>query len=249
MFSKRKERSGLSFERRRSRNGCKASNKEVINLSCNYKMSKEVTNSSNYATKGEHHRSRKSIERHGGRHPGRMSSSSNSESNDKSRIRTRRRKRRRMRARENQEGYDGFKSQKKQGHRKTKPKRKATRKVIWGSSESSWSGSHHQPSSSTAALPNLSQIIDYNGRPSTAGNFNLPWGNLDSPMDLSYIELEVHDIHAVDFEFLAQKNHERWLANLEKVQRCCEWYMHNFVGDLLVSWFSPEAFTIYFYLW
>jgi len=134
MFSKRKERSGWGFEKR-FRNGCKAS-KEVTNFSSNSKMSKDVTNSSNYASKGDHHRSRKSVGGNCGRHPGRRSPSSNSESNDKSRIRTRRRKRRRMRARENQEGNDGFKSQKKQGHRKTKPKRN-TRKVIWESSESS----------------------------------------------------------------------------------------------------------------
>jgi len=247
MFSKRKERPRWSFERRRPRTGSKAS-KEVTNLNSNAKVSKEVTNSNCNASKGEEHRSRKSYAG-GGRHPGRRSSSSNSETNDKSRIRTRRRKRRRMRARENQEANDGFKSQKKQGHRKSKPKRKGTTRVIAGCSESSWSGSYPQPSSNTCALQNLSQVIDHNSNASSTEYFNLPWGNLDLPMDLSHIEFEVNDKHAVDFELLAQKNHERWLANLEKVRGCCEWYVHKFVGDLLVSWLSTGAFTIYFYLY
>lgn len=128
-----------------------------------------------------------------------------------------------MRARENQEANSGLKSQKKQGHRKSKPKRKVTTtRMIMGSSESSWSGTHLLPSSNTSGLPNVSPMIDYNSSVSTTEYFNIPWGNLDLPMDLSHIEFEVKDKNAVDFELLARKNHERWLANLQKARGCCE---------------------------
>jgi len=204
MFSKRKERSGWSFERRKSQTGSKAS--------------KEVTYLSSNASKGEDHGARKSVGP-GGRHATRRNSSSNSETSDKSRIRTRRRKRRRMRARENQEANGGFK---KKGHRKSKPKRKVTARGIAGCSESSWSGSHPLPTSNTSGLSNLSQPTDCWSHDFPDEYFKLPYGNLNLPMDLSHIEFEVNDKHAVDFELLAQKNHERWLANLKKERGGCE---------------------------
>jgi len=44
---------------------------------------------------------------------------------------------------------------------------------------------------------------------------NLPWANLNVPMDLTFFEFAVTD-QGVDFDRQARENHLRWLANLEK---------------------------------
>jgi len=198
MFSKVKGLSGIVLERRRrAGNGSK--------------LTKKALSLRSEAPKDEKRRTRISGGVYG--QGGSSGSSSNSESTCRSRIRTRRRKRRRMRARENRE--------KKRGRRKRKPKKKvSTPKVIAGCSESSCSGSYHQLSSNTFALPHSSSVVEMNS--SLLDCFDFPWGNLDMPMDLSQIELEVNDNHGVDFELLAQKNHERWLLNLEKARGTSE---------------------------
>jgi len=43
----------------------------------------------------------------------------------------------------------------------------------------------------------------------------LPWVNLNVPMDLSLVELEIHD-EGFDFDLQCRNNHKRWLANLER---------------------------------
>jgi len=46
---------------------------------------------------------------------------------------------------------------------------------------------------------------------------HLPWANLEVPMDLSFVQLEINH-SGVDFDLQARKSHQRWLANLEKVR-------------------------------
>jgi len=46
---------------------------------------------------------------------------------------------------------------------------------------------------------------------------NLPWANLDLPMDLSLFELEINE-DGVDFDLEARENHKRWLANLQRAR-------------------------------
>jgi len=149
-------------------------------------------------------------------HSGCSSSSTNSESTDRSRIRTRRRKRRRMRARQKRKTEAGeFKSQ-NTGKRNRKTKIEgSTPMAILGSSETSCY-LNHQLSSNTVSPLHSSSIS------SQSENFDFPWGNLDMPMDLSQIEFEIIDNHGVDFELLATKNHQRWLANLEMAYGRCE---------------------------
>jgi len=128
-----------------------------------------------------------------------------------------------MRARQNRKSEAGaYNPQSKRGNGQTKAKREVlTPMVIVGGSETSCSGSYHQLSSNIFSSPHLSSIVD-NSSYSQIDNFDFPWGNLDMPMDLSQIEFEIKDKHEVDFELLAQKNHERWLANLEMADGRCE---------------------------
>jgi len=114
-----------------------------------------------------------------------------------------------MRARQKRKTEAGeFKSQNK-GKRKRKAKTEgSTSMAIVGGSEPSCY-LDHQLSSNTGSLMNSSSIS------SQSEKIDFPWGNLDMPMDLSWIEFEINDNHGVDFELLAIKNHQRWLANLE----------------------------------
>lgn len=175
---------------------------------------------------------RSSKKRNGGGEGGRKSSSSNSDNGSKSGIRTRRRRRRRMKARQMQEGYAEVRKSK--GHWRRKPRKSvSTTKESVGCSESSWSGSHLPMSSTT---PHSSNVTDtkhvptkvhyssnlfrdaYFSHVSKIDCFKLPWANLDVPMDLSHIKLEVKNRDGIDFELLAEKNHQRWCANLMKAQ-------------------------------
>jgi len=80
-------------------------------------------------------------------------------------------------------------------------------------------------SGSYSNLPSTGALTGYNQsskptdvrRITRVENDQLPWANLDMPMDLSFIRLEV-DQCGVDFDLQARKNHQRWLANLEKVR-------------------------------
>jgi len=222
MFSKRKGRSGRGFNKKR---GCKVRNVEVSAARDN-QTSKEGSGS-----KGGGGRSRKKA---GHVEVERKNSSSNSDNASKSGIRTRRRRRRRMRARQNQEHGE---SRKTKGRRKRKTKQnvKTTKETV-GCSESSWSGSHLPMSISACGLSHSSNFTDSNGiswrdrsyvsssnqshysHGSRMDCFDLPWANLDVPMDLSQVDLEVKNSGGVDFELLAQKNHQRWCANLVKAQ-------------------------------
>lgn len=219
MSSKRKGRSGRGFTKRRGSNGTNAQ-----------------------ATTLDKHASKKGNEGASGWRTGqvsgdvcRKSSSSNSDNGSKSGIRTRRRRRRRMRARQKQEEYG--EPRKNKGQRKRKPKMHILNtKDTVGCSESSWSGSQ-LPSSSTAyGLQHSSNFPDSNHN-SQIYNFNqcsqkhalcsngstieclkLPWANLNLPMDLSLLVLDVKNNDGIDFDLLAKENHLRWRANLLKVQ-------------------------------
>jgi len=128
-----------------------------------------------------------------------------------------------MRARQNRKPEAGaFNPKSKRENRKRKTESEvSTPMVIVGGSETSCSGSYHQLSSNIFNPLYLSSVVD-NSSHSQLDNFDFPWGNLDMPMDLSQIEFEIKDKHGVDFELLAQKNHERWLANLEMADGRCE---------------------------
>jgi len=180
-------------------------------------LMKEAQSLGGDTSKSGERRARKSVG-DVGYHSGFSSSSSNSESTNGSRNRTRRRKRRRMRARQKTKTEAGeFKPQKKQGNRKRKTiGGGSTPMVIMGGSETSCSGSYHQLLSNTFSLVHSSCIS------SQSDNFDFPWGNLDMPMDLSQIEFEIKDKDGVDFDLLAQKNHESWLTNLEIANGRCE---------------------------
>jgi len=201
MFSKRKGRSEWGFNRKL---GYKGANVEA-SVAGDNRASKEGS-----GTKGGRWRKKA-----GHVQGGRRSSSSNSDNGRKSSIRTRRRRRRRMRARQNQEGHR--EPRKTKGHRKSKPKHnvKTTKETVW-CSESSWSGSHSYNDRLNVSSSNQS----YYSNASRMEYFELPWANLDMPMDLSQVELEVKNSSGVDFELLAQKNHQRWCANLVKAK---EW--------------------------
>lgn len=220
MSSKRKGRSGMGFNRRRGSSGTNAQ-----------------------ATTSDKHACIKGNEGASGWRTGqvtgdgfRKSSSSNSDNGSKSGIRTRRRRRRRMRARQKQEEYG--EPRKNIGQRKRKPKMHIlnTKETV-GCSESSTSGSLLPSPSAAYGLRHssnftdsnhTSQIYKYNPRSrkhtlcsngSTIGCLKLPWANLNLPMDLSHIVLEVKNNDGIDFDLLAKENHQRWRANLLKVQK------------------------------
>jgi len=88
------------------------------------------------------------------------------------------------------------------------------------SSESSGSNSVLPMSSiSSGSLPGYlhsSKLLGC-GQTSPVEFDHLPWANLEVPMDLSFVRLEINHC-GVDFDLQARKNHRRWLANLEKVR-------------------------------
>lgn len=139
----------------------------------------------------------------------------------------RRRRRRRRRNRENQKKDEvqtevsGSKVKKKKGRRKRRPKSEAqVEKENVVCSESSGSVSHLPLSSNSCGsqpgCSNSSSFVDCsNALPMEVEN--LPWANLDVPMDLSHLHLQING-HGVDFDLQAQKNHQRWLSNLEKAR-------------------------------
>jgi len=139
----------------------------------------------------------------------------------------RRRRRRRRRNRENQEKVEvqtevsGSKGRRKKGRRKRKPKPEAqVEKENVVCSESSGSVSHLPLSSNSCGsqpgCSNSSSFVDCsNALPMEVDN--LPWANLDVPMDLSHVHLQING-DGVDFDLQAQKNHQRWLSNLEKAR-------------------------------
>jgi len=177
--------------------------------------------------------SRKKESGGGGGEVGRKSSSSNSDNMSKSGSRTRRRRRRRMKARAMRERYAEHRKTSRHWGRITSKRTLTTKKAV-GCSESS-SGSHlpicttrgHSHSSnftetkhvSHKGHSNLSSSVDaYFNLGSRINCFKLPWANLNVPMDLSQIELEVRNNDRVDFELLAEKNHQRWCANVMRAQ-------------------------------
>lgn len=146
-----------------------------------------------------------------------------SNTSDISRPRPRRkRRRRRRRVRKSQEEIQSpahelkFQVRRKRGRRKRKRKRKVHIKENVMFLESSGSAST-QPLLSNSSPQSFSQSSNDLSHVSSMECENLPWANLEVPMDLSLVNLEVNG-HGVDFEMQAQENHLRWLANLEKVR-------------------------------
>jgi len=141
---------------------------------------------------------------------------STSNTSDLSRTRPRRkRRRRRRRVKKSQEeiqshtGVLKFQVRRKRGRRRRKRKRKVHAKDNVMCLESSGSVSIPPMSSNGSHSSNdFSHVspMEYE---------NLPWANLEVPMDLSHVNIEVKD-HGVDFDLQARENHLRWLANLEK---------------------------------
>jgi len=192
-ISKRKERSGRDGNRRKRGE-------------CSNQTSKDNNNNGgNNSSKGRYRKNnKKSTDR----------SKDSSTSDTSGRYRNRRRKKQ-VKAteshEENQKPDMNVQGRRKQRSRKRNHKRKAS-----PASEtvmSLESSSSHMPvlvnsHGSTPISSNSSHVspMEYD---------NLPWANLDVPMDLSLVELEIND-QGVDFDLQAQKNHMRWLANLEK---------------------------------
>jgi len=149
------------------------------------------------------------------------SSPSTSNTSDLSRTRPRRkRRRRRRRVKKSHEEIQSptnelkFQVKRKRGRRRRKRKRKVHAKENVMRLESS--GSVSIPlQSSNGSQPSSSHSSNDSSPVSSMEYENLPYANLEVPMDLSHIHFEVKD-HGVDFDLQARENHLRWLANLEK---------------------------------
>jgi len=150
-------------------------------------------------------------------------SSKNISTDSRSRPR-RKRRRRRRRVRKSQDEIGSlthelkFQVQRKRGRRKRERKRKVHGKENVMCLDSSGSGSS-LPLSSNSSGSHQSSPQSSNGfsHISSMEIESLPWANLEVPMDLSLVNLEVSG-HGVDFEMQARENHLRWLANLEKAR-------------------------------
>jgi len=210
-YSKRKGASARGGERkRRGEDGSRTSKKAASTVG--KKATKE----------GVGRRPRKNV---GDGQQDRKRSSSNSDTSGRATTKNqRRRRRRRRRPRENQEKVQvqaevsGSKGRRKNGRRKRKPKRETqAEKENVVCSESSGSVSRLTLSSnSCGSQPGESSFVECsNVLPMEVDN--LPWANLNVPMDLSHVYLQING-HGVDFDLQARKNHERWLSNLEKVR-------------------------------
>lgn len=212
--SKRKGGSGRGGERKRRGEDGSCKSKEAAS-----------TVSKNATKEGVGRRRRKNA---AGSQQDKKSSSSNSDISGKAGTKNqRKRRRRRRRNRENQEKVQvqaevsGSKGRKKKGRRKRKPKCEAqaqTERENVVCSESSGSVSHLPLSSNSSGsqpdCSNSSSFVDCNhALPMEVDN--LPWANLDEPMDLSHVRLQIKG-HGVDFDLQARENHQRWLSNLEK---------------------------------
>jgi len=149
---------------------------------------------------------------------------SNSNTSDELRNKPRRRRRRRRRRvnksrSENQVPTDESKFQvrRKRGgrrnrKRKVNAKENATCQVI--------SGSASNPLLSTNSLGPIQSFSQPSNDVSQVSQMeyqNLPWANLELPMDLSRFKIEIVG-DGVDFDQQARENHLRWLANLSKCE-------------------------------
>jgi len=132
----------------------------------------------------------------------------------------RKRRRRRRRVRKSQEDIGPlthelkFQVQRKRGRRKRERKRKVHVMCLVSSGSASSvplssnsSGSHQSSPQSSNGFSHVSSMEVE----------NLPWANLEVPMDLSLVNLEITG-DGVDYEMQARENHLRWLANLEKAR-------------------------------
>merc|ERR1719285_207911 len=149
---------------------------------------------------------------------------SNSNTSNISRVRPRRKRRRRRRRvkkspEEVQTATDELKFQvrPKRGRRRRKRKRKVHIKENGMCLESSGASTPPLSSNSFGSQPSFSQSCNDFSQGSPMEYENLPWANLKVPMDLSLVDLEING-DGVDFDLQAQKNHLRWLANVEKAR-------------------------------
>jgi len=212
MDSKRKGGSGRAVERK----------SHGLHGSCTSKETASTVGK-NAAKEGVGHRRRKNA---AGSQQGKKCSSSNNDISGRAGTKNQRRRRRRKRRnRENQEKVQvqaevsGSKGRRKKGRRKRKHKCEAQPErgnVVC--SESSGSISHLPLSSNSCGsqpdCSHSSSFVDCN-HASPMEVDNLPWANLDEPMDLSHVRLQIKG-HGVDFDLQARKNHQRWLSNLKK---------------------------------
>jgi len=173
---------------------------------------------------------RRSRKNRGGGQAVQRCSSGKSESSGRSGTRQQRKnRRRRRRKKQNQEEVQAPtevsepKGRNKKGRRKRKPKKRKTKAVRENviCSESSESVSLLPLSSNSGgSQPGYSHSSNFAdcGPASPMQCDNLPWANLDVPMDLSLVHLQILG-HGVDFDLQARKNHQRWLANLKKARK------------------------------
>jgi len=150
-------------------------------------------------------------------------SSKSISSDSRSRPRRKRRRRRRKGRKSQEKGGSltnelKFQVQLKPGRRKRKGKRKIHVKKNVMCLDSSGSASS-LPLSSNSSGSHQTSPQSSNGfsHVSSTEDEKLPWANLEVPMDLSLVNLEISG-HGVDFEMQAQESHLRWLANLEKAR-------------------------------
>jgi len=149
---------------------------------------------------------------------------SNSNTSNISRVRPRRKRRRRRRRvkkslEEVQSPTDELKFQvrPKRGRRRRKRKRKVQIKENVLCLGSSGASTPALSSNSVGSHPSFSQSCNDFSQGSPMEYENLPYANLEVPMDLSLVDLEVNG-DGVDFDLQAQENHLRWLANVEKAR-------------------------------
>jgi len=215
VFSKRKGRSSRGGGRKKRGEGGSSISKEA------------TTTLGNSKSKGGGRRSRK---KRGGETAVQRCSSSKSESSGRSGIRQqgKKKRRRRRKTKRNQEEVQAPtkvsepKAQNKKGRRKRKPKKqraKPTRENVICSESSGSVSLLPLSSNSCGSQPGYSHSSNLVncGLASPMLCDNLPWANLDVPMDLSLVHLQILG-HGVDFDLQARKNHQRWLDNLKKAR-------------------------------
>jgi len=114
-------------------------------------------------------------------------------------------------------GHEDFQKQDSWIQARRKPRNKKRNRKRKSSPASETVMSLQSSSSSVSATVNSggSQPNSSNTSTSPMDYDKLPWVNLNVPMDLSRVELEIHD-KGFDFDLQGQNNHNRWLANLER---------------------------------
>merc|ERR1719320_1452830 len=184
-------------------------------------MPKESTIVINNISKEGERTSRKSAGGGGGQTGIRRSSRERSNRDTSGKTYGRPQRRRRRKNRQNQEENKPLKNgMKVLGRRKPDPKKRKSKRGKPDTRDKMDISGCVSPlplsTNSSGSQPGSSNFVD-GSNVSPMEYANLPWANLDLPMDLSLCELEINE-NGVDFDLEARENHKRWLANLQRAR-------------------------------